>query len=821
MIELTLLILVLEEALTSGPINHSPTPFSVNQSNKGVEVKRDSEVPQIVTEKISNQQCWISEEFEVLQECTACTGFEINSQSLAACVETGLKEKLNCKKSGIAFRSCVSIKGVEERNFLLFMFSMLLVFVLSVGAVKVTTVVLRKMASTQVMKSQKSVSGRMAKETYELENRRYYDSIKKLPHLYVEVRKLAEPYVYLDLRNLIVLLIYEAFHLERWVELWIVSKAHAGTGDTTTTTTLDDVVNHRKFLRLKSSVVFNESTKSYNINSDKVNDIIRDSFEGIEVSTRKHPSITIADKRMVICGVSSVLRFMLKFAGTRIESRKDNVEDIDLLRKFKQYLGFRGGCLQACAESSIWTKFCEVDMLNVINGIDQSCQTLKCKLDLNDTELVSVPIPETIIQFENHLSLPVKVHNFRKVIQNSKKADTGSLSLESCKDQNKIELITDLKHEFAEGTIMLLSDLILFPSVDICVSCVGREVFRGIAPKTLEWYDKVNFVFQSLLSFDIDCYYSSILHTNQTKFEWVVPEVPMQSLYSRDPNRYKPTLRQFTRQYEIDEVLEFVKHQCIEPLEINEEEPCFEWTDIPLLAHPEGGNLPKTRQQRKCHQLASLVYYALQVYGETRMDCKSRRFRIVDFCSGGGHLGILVAYLLPECDVILVENKDESLRRAQERIEGLGLSNMYCYQSNLDYFDGDFDLGLALHACGTATDLAIEKCVAASASFVCCPCCYGAVQENHMLKYPRSSIFLKSQIPLRYYFILSHASDHTHDAAHEKTEQGKQCMTLIDTDRCLYAKENYYNVKLCKIVPDTASPKNHILVGVKKQNEKL
>ena len=45
---------------------------------------------------------------------------------------------------------------------------------------------------------------------------------------------------------------------------------------------------------------------------------------------------------------------------------------------------------------------------------------------------------------------------------------------------------------------------------------------------------------------------------------------------------------------------------------------------------------------------------------------------IVDFCSGGGHLGILLAYLIPKSRVYLVENKDESLRRAFERVQQLG-----------------------------------------------------------------------------------------------------------------------------------------------------
>ena len=47
---------------------------------------------------------------------------------------------------------------------------------------------------------------------------------------------------------------------------------------------------------------------------------------------------------------------------------------------------------------------------------------------------------------------------------------------------------------------------------------------------------------------------------------------------------------------------------------------------------------------------------------------------VVDFCSGGGHLGILVAHLLRHTGAIvcLVENKEESLRRAVERVEALG-----------------------------------------------------------------------------------------------------------------------------------------------------
>ena len=77
---------------------------------------------------------------------------------------------------------------------------------------------------------------------------------------------------------------------------------------------------------------------------------------------------------------------------------------------------------------------------------------------------------------------------------------------------------------------------------------------------------------------------------------------------------------------------------------------------------------------------------------------------IVDFCSGGGHLGLAAASLFPKCHVILVENKDESLNRARVRIKTGKVENVTLVQSNLTQWNSPFHIGLALHACGSATD---------------------------------------------------------------------------------------------------------------------
>lgn len=44
--------------------------------------------------------------------------------------------------------------------------------------------------------------------------------------------------------------------------------------------------------------------------------------------------------------------------------------------------------------------------------------------------------------------------------------------------------------------------------------------------------------------------------------------------------------------------------------------------------------------------------------------------------------------------VILIENKEESLVRARDRSAQLGLTNIGFIQTNLDYFTGNFNIGV-------------------------------------------------------------------------------------------------------------------------------
>jgi len=165
-----------------------------------------------------------------------------------------------------------------------------------------------------------------------------------------------------------------------------------------------------------------------------------------------------------------------------------------------------------------------------------------------------------------------------------------------------------------------------------------------------------------------------------------------------------------------------------------------------------------------------------------------------------------------DVEVILVENKEESVRRAMERIAGSGADNITIVQCNLGRFHAPFHIGICLHACGVATDLVLAKCFASSASFVVSPCCYGAVRNGHSVTYPRSQIFQSAGLEYLEYLALGHAADQT-EARIGKSGQGRVCMSLVDSDRCHLAQQLGYTTQLFVMTPPTCSPKNHILTG--------
>lgn len=124
-----------------------------------------------------------------------------------------------------------------------------------------------------------------------------------------------------------------------------------------------------------------------------------------QVTSCVYPVVMYDD--MIITGLCAVARHISKYtiSAPNIHEHEEGL------------LGFRKSCLQAPNEVSIWTKFCEVDIIKTVKAILQA------------TSLKEVP--ENLVRFENHLKKPVKVHNIYKVARELKKNNKNANTVKS------------------------------------------------------------------------------------------------------------------------------------------------------------------------------------------------------------------------------------------------------------------------------------------------------------------------------------------------------------------------------------------------------
>ncbi|KAL5279816.1 GSTCD family protein [Megaselia abdita] len=488
---------------------------------------------------------------------------------------------------------------------------------------------------------------------------------------------------------------------------------------------------------------------------------------------------------------------------------KSSPESTDLL-------GFKLSCLLAPAETSIWTRFCELEAVRDFNKI----------LSQRKTTSEIYKIPEMFLRFEGHMKLPVRMHNIYKLAREKANKDKSS------KPKGKGKVIIDcnipkesleIEHKFSEGISFTIADLILYPLFKLSSLIFPSSFnFDFHFPIVKTWLESIE-------AFDDQCLYhlESLLDLPSLRNEQTVEEFLLEqpekretsnresnSLYKSDPKRYQPRSRMFTSQSEVEARLEKLaplglNHSTDESFDFGDMDQ-FDWGSIDS-DHLEKSSLPEKRLDRKRQQLTNLANAVTSlVNGNGTM-------KIVDFCSGTGPLGLLLAKKLPNCTIVILENKAISIELARKRAQELKLTNCLFYQTNLDYFEGKFDIGCSLHACGTATDIVIDKCLKVKADFVSCPCCYGSIQPMPHLQYPQSKA-IKSVLIQKDFLYLAHTADQAHQEGTKNTkletiEQGRKCMEIVDTDRRMRAEELGYSVIFTKLQPENCTPKNHLLVG--------
>ncbi|XP_036328454.1 glutathione S-transferase C-terminal domain-containing protein homolog [Rhagoletis pomonella] len=467
----------------------------------------------------------------------------------------------------------------------------------------------------------------------------------------------------------------------------------------------------------------------------------------------------------------------------------------------RKLLGFKGACLLAPAEASIWTRFCEVDVVDAISR-------LLCTLESGDA---LDEIPKVVPRFERHMNEPVRMHNIYKTAREQAQQQNKLPG-----DKKKGKVIFDcsipkeqlpIEHRFAEGIAFTIADILLYTFM--------RLIFRN-CDDMLVHFPLINTWLSEIDTFDRSCgQILNELYLHQSANPSIpllkIPDCEAASLYKSDPKRYKPRNRIFTDQSKVDAALnklEMLQLKFNSESATTFEEEHIDW-DALEPEHEKSSALPRERIIRKRQQLQNVANAVISLANPNE--------RIVDFCSGTGHLGILLALQLPKCTIILMENKAISLERAKQRATELGLKNCRFYQCNIDYFEGNFDVGTSLHACGTATDIVLQQCRRSHAKFACCPCCYGSLQPMPHIPYPLSDRF-RGVLTERDYLYIAHTADQAHELGTlncrpETTRQGQLCMDIVDTDRKLQAEEVGYEVLLTRLKPEQCTPKNRLLVG--------
>lgn len=539
----------------------------------------------------------------------------------------------------------------------------------------------------------------------------------------------------------------------------------------------------------------------------------------------------VVEQPDVFCraGLAVVLRHIIQKSYEAEPSRKEILE----------LLGFKKTCLKACAEVSQWTRLCELTIpLAVENFLQESSDQPPA-------------IPEEILQLERKLSEPVRVHNDDKLRrQKLKQQKTAGVKPLSSKGKAKgnagaqqpskelagsaksLELkvafskltvqdtttatnrepsdirkakssdLPPLEHVFAEGLYFTLADIVLLPCVHhfLVIICKKSSEKLEQFPLLASWYQRIQEVPKvktaaSKCGIHFLCLpelLNSASKSHLNSNEVVAVEEQNDPLFTGGP---RPTM---TKLMEKGIEAMFSPHPC----------PSWtlDWKSLPAAVSPKEGKMSTDRALRKQQQLNNLVYMVLNQ--------AKPGDRIVDFCSGGGHVGIALAHVLPSCQVILIENKELSLIRAKKRSDELGLSNIWFIQANMEYFTGMFNIGVALHACGVATDMVIEHCIQTRASFIACPCCYGFIQNTSKFNFPKSEKFKKT-LSYKEHMILCRFADQTAvQLPPQRRLIGKQCMCLVDMDRATAAEEHSYSVQVISMEPESCSPKNNMIVGV-------
>jgi hypothetical protein len=203
----------------------------------------------------------------------------------------------------------------------------------------------------------------------------------------------------------------------------------------------------------------------------------------------------------------------------------------------------------------------------------------------------------------------------------------------------------------------------------------------------------------------------------------------------------------------------------------------------------------KDKQQDKFRQINR--YVELMSHWFDKID-RSKRLQIVDMGSGKGYLTFalydyLHNHLKFDVSITGIELRDNLVSLCNEISRDCDFENLQFISKDInDFTSEEIDVIIALHACDTATDLAIYKGIKADAQLiVCAPCCHKQVRKD-----------------------MDSKSDFRSITKHGIFQE-RQAEMLTDAIRSLLMEREGYKTKAFEFISNEHTRKNIMLVGRK------
>ncbi|MFK7796753.1 MAG: SAM-dependent methyltransferase [Aureispira sp.] len=175
---------------------------------------------------------------------------------------------------------------------------------------------------------------------------------------------------------------------------------------------------------------------------------------------------------------------------------------------------------------------------------------------------------------------------------------------------------------------------------------------------------------------------------------------------------------------------------------------------------------------------------------------RQKALHIVDMGSGKGYLTFALAHYLHQQNQAVaitgIELRQHLTDFCNEKAQALNWSNLNFVAQDIQAYKGTIDVLIALHACNTATDLALAKGIDAQAQVVVvAPCCHRQVRQDLQPPANAWNGLLKHGILLE-----------------------RQAELLTDSIRALLLETEGYKSKVFEFISSEHTAKNLMITGV-------